>query len=47
MPAAQRVHGRFGLVHASEKLRRLLSIKGLGDVLRTFPDLETAKAALT
>lgn len=47
MLAVQRVHGRFGLVHASEKLQRLLSIKGLGDVLRTFPDLETAKAALT
>lgn len=47
MLAAQRVQGRFGLVHASEKLQRLLSIKGLGVVLRSFPDLETAKAALT
>ena len=44
--AAQRVHGRFGLVNVSEKLQRLLSIKGLGLILRSFPDLETAKAAL-
>jgi anti-sigma B factor antagonist len=45
--AAQRVNGRFGLIQVSEKLRRLLSIKGLGLILRTFPDLETAKVALT
>ena len=45
--AADRVHGRFGLIRTSEKLQRLLSIKGLGSILRSFPDLDTAKANLT
>lgn len=44
--AAQRVHGRFGLVNFPDKLQKLLSMKGLGIVLRSFPDLDTAKAAL-
>jgi anti-anti-sigma factor len=44
--AAQRVPGRFGLIQAPEKIQRLLSIKGLGTLLPSFPDLETAKTAL-
>jgi anti-anti-sigma factor len=45
--AAQRVPGRFGLIQAPEKTQRLLSIKGLGTLLQSFPDIETAKAALS
>jgi anti-anti-sigma factor len=44
--AAQRVHGRFGLVRVPDKLQKLISMKGLGIVLRSFPDLDSAKAAL-
>jgi anti-sigma B factor antagonist len=45
--AALLVHGRFGLVRVPDKIQKLLSMKGLGIVLRSFPDLDTAKAALT
>ena len=45
--AAQRVPGRFGLIHTSEKLQRLLSMRGLGIILPSFSDLDSAKAALT
>jgi anti-anti-sigma factor len=44
--ASQRVNGRFGLIGVPERIQRLLSMKGLGLALQSFPDVDTAKAAL-
>ena len=45
--AAQRVRGRFGLIRVPERLKSQIALKGLAIVLQSFPDLETAKAALS
>ena len=44
--AAQCVRGRFGLIKVPENLKSHIAMKGL-IVLQSFPDLETAKAALS
>jgi anti-sigma B factor antagonist len=44
--ASQRVNGRFGLIGVPERIQRLLAMTGLGVAMESFPDVETAKAAL-
>ena len=45
--STERKRDGSGLIQVSEKLQRLFSMKGLGIIVRTFPDLETAKPALS